>query len=110
MHEKVVTLGSVITAFLASVCCIGPLILVFLGVGGLGFFTQFERYRPFFIGLTFIFLGGAFYLTYRRKTACNPGDACKRGGVGRLQKIVLWTATGVALVFIGFPYLVRLFL
>lgn len=110
MREKTVTLGSLLTAFLSSLCCIGPLILALLGIGGLGFVTQFERYRPFFIVLTILLLGGAFSLTYGRRTACGPGNTCERRGVGRLQHIVLWTATGVALLLMGFPYLIRLFL
>lgn len=59
--------GTIVSAILASICCIGPLILAGLGIGSVGIFSSLERYRLIFMLVTFAFLGAAFYLTYRKK-------------------------------------------
>ncbi len=41
-------LGAVLSAFLASACCVGPLVFALLGLGGAGFLVKFEPYRPYF--------------------------------------------------------------
>ncbi|MFX8832921.1 mercuric transporter MerT family protein, partial [Acinetobacter baumannii] len=55
-------LAGTLAAIGASVCCVGPLILLALGIGGswIANLTAMEPYRPFFIGLTLLFLGLAF--------------------------------------------------
>lgn len=49
--------ASSLTAIGASVCCVGPLVLLALGVGGtwVGALTMMEPLRPLFIGLTLLF-------------------------------------------------------
>jgi copper chaperone CopZ len=62
--------GSLVAGFLAaigaSVCCVGPLLLLGVGIGGawIGTLTAFEPYWPLFIGLTPLFLGLAFHKLY----------------------------------------------
>jgi mercuric ion transport protein len=64
------TVSSVISALVASVCCIGPLVLALLGIGGGALLVKFEPYRPYFMAVTFAMLGAGFYFTYRKpKTA-----------------------------------------
>lgn len=97
--------ASVLTAIVASACCIGPALLAFLGVGSLGIFGTLESYRPYFIGLTVVLLGLAFYLTYRkREIACEDGS-CKVVKAGKWNKIGVWTSAVIALAAILFPYL-----
>ena len=45
-----------LAAFLASTCCLGPLVLVALGFSGawVGNLTALEPYRPFFIGAALV--------------------------------------------------------
>ena len=105
MKEIITGVGSVITAFLASLCCIGPVVGVFLGVGGLGAAASLEVYRPYFLGITFVFLGGAFYFTYGKKEDCEEGEACEVRQGGGWQRTLLWIATGTALIFAAAPYL-----
>lgn len=105
MKETVAGIGSVALAFLASFCCIGPLLGVVLGIGGLGAAASLEAYRPYFLGVTFVFLGTAFYFTYGRKEACQDGETCQTGRGRRWQRVLLWIATVFALVFMSVPYL-----
>lgn len=103
--EALATTGSVLSSFLASLCCIGPIVFTLLGIGGIGFATAFASYRPYFIGITAIFLGLAFYFTYsKKKVDCGDGTVCKVPRAGKWNKVVLWIATIVAAFFIAFPY------
>ena len=93
------SLGSVAAAFAASVCCVGPLLLTLLGVGGAGMLIKLEPYRPLFTVVTIFLLGAAFYFTYRR----SRGAACACPRSGR-NKLLLWIATVLVAGFLSFPY------
>ncbi len=90
---KLPILGSLITAILASICCLGPIVLAVLGVGGAGLFSKFENLRPYFFGLTAIFLGLAFYFTYRKRNEECEDGTCKIHKAPKWNKISLWIAT-----------------
>jgi len=95
--------GSLIAAVLASVCCIGPLLAAMAGLGAFGAVTMFEAARPYFLALTTLLLGAAFYLTYRRKdTACADG-VCSPA-VSRRSRAALWIALAVVVALTSFPY------
>ena len=94
-------IGAVASAVGASVCCLGPLLLLALGIGGawVGNLTAMEKYRPFWIAATLVFLGLAFFRVYgtRGKDACAPGVACPPDA-GRKGKVLLWVVTLMVLV------------
>ena len=102
-------IGVIIGAIGASICCIGPLVLLALGIGGawIGNLTAFEAYRPIFSIITLGFVGYAFYQVYRKpkETECAPGSACANPGGNRFNKISLWVVTVLALGLLAFPYL-----
>ncbi len=52
MKEKLASAGALISASLASICCVGLLVLAALGLGGVGFAAGLVKYRPLFWGLT----------------------------------------------------------
>ena len=101
--------GAVAAAVGASVCCLGPLLLLVLGLGGawIGNLTAMERYRPYWMAAVLVFLGLAFFKVYRRpkEVACTPGSACSTDG-GRRNKIILWIVTVLVLGLLALPYLV----
>lgn len=104
MKEKLANLGALISASMASICCLGPLVLVALGLGGAGFAVGLAKYRPLFLGLTACFLAAAHYLTYRkRKVVCETGRCKWRSGSGRM-KVSLGIITGIALLLATFPH------
>ena len=107
MRELVKTLGAGAGAVTAAVgsalCCAGPVVTVSLGVSGAGL-AAFEPYRPYFLALTAGFLLLGFWLLHREeKAACEPGKPCADPAVRRRMKIMLWTATAVAVLFATFP-------
>ena len=102
-----VSTGAILTATLASLCCIGPVVLLALGLGGVGFAAAFEPYRYYFLGLTTVLLGISFYLVYRKpKTECAPGEVCEKPASRRGQKIALWIVTAMVAALAAYPYYV----
>ncbi|WP_460034686.1 mercuric transporter MerT family protein [Methylothermus subterraneus] len=77
-NEKSALIAGVAAAVGASACCVLPLVLVSLGIGGawVGSLTAMAPYRPIFLGLTLLFLGLAFYQLYLKPRACAPGEVC----------------------------------
>ena len=67
-----------LSAVIGSVCCVGPLVLLGLGIGGawVGNLTVLEPIRPVFIGLTLLFLALAFRRLYLMPQVCAPGTEC----------------------------------
>jgi mercuric ion transport protein len=103
--QTLVSVGAVTAAVIASLCCIGPVLVVFLGVGSIAAFSAFEIYRPYLIGLTVALIGLAFFLTYRkREVRCEDGS-CKMESASKWAKKGVWTVTIVAGLAIAFPYL-----
>jgi len=96
---------SIISAVVASICCLGPVALAILGVSGAGLFSKFAELRPYFIGITLVLLGLAFYLSYRKREVICEDGTCKIKSVRKWNKIILWVATGFIAFFIAFPYL-----
>jgi mercuric ion transport protein len=105
MKEKILNKGSILTAFIASLCCIGPIVFAILGLSGAGIFIGLESYRPYLIVLTIIFLGISFYLTYRkREVVCEDGSCIIQRG-SKFSKLSLWTITLFVGIFLGFPFI-----
>ncbi|WFE77282.1 mercuric transporter MerT family protein [Roseinatronobacter sp. S2] len=87
--------GGVLGAFLASACCIGPLVLLMLGISGawISTLTALEPYKPIFAVIALGFIAAGFRQVYFRKpTVCEPGSYCARPSSARITKTALWAA------------------
>ena len=105
MSNHTFSAGSISTAILASLCCLGPAAAALIGASTLGVFTAFEKYRPYLMGLTALLLGFAFYFAYRkREVKCEDGS-CKIAGASKWNKIGVWGATFIAALALAYPYL-----
>lgn len=102
--EKLTTTGAVLTAIIASLCCIGPIAVAMIGIGGVAAFSVFWDYRPYLIGLTVVLLGLAFYFTYRKREVVCEDGTCKFESASKWSKTAVWLATLIALLAIVFPY------
>ena len=91
--------GSIAAATAASACCIGPVLLALMGLGGAAFAMRLAPSRPYLLGMTVLLLGTAFFFVYRRP-AC---DGSSRRGL----KIVLWLATALVAALLAFPWYVN---
>src|SRR5262249_2780513 len=77
--HKLLATGGILCGLAASSCCILPVLLFSLGIGGawIGNFTQLAPYQPYFIGATVAFTGAGYWLVYRSsKVACADDEAC----------------------------------
>ena len=105
-----VAAGGMLGALAATSCCIIPLVLFALGIGGawIGDLTALAPYQPIFITATLALLGTGYYLVYRRRdAACADGKLCARPLPRRGVKLALWAATTLIASAIAFPYLAR---
>lgn len=109
-HGVLAGIGAMVTAFLGSICCIGPLLLVTLGIGA-GWASIFEPLRSVFAGLTIGLLSLGFYTVYGRPPgrisstglARGAGQVCRTPVRRRHDEAALWVATVVALLLLSFP-------
>jgi len=99
------TTGAVVSAILSSACCWLPLLLIAFGASAAGVAGFVEAYRPYLLGATGLLLASGFYLVYVRKEKCAPGEACAvpHPRLQRFNKVMLWVATAVVLIFALFP-------
>lgn len=104
-------IAGVLAAIGASVCCVGPLVLLVLGIGGswVGSLTAMEPYRPFFIGLTLLFLGLAFRRLYLLPQVCMPGTPCADPRIRQRQRLTFWIVAVLLLGLLAVPRLAPLF-
>lgn len=118
--------GGVLAAFLGSLCCVGPLLLVTVGVGA-GLASALEPFRPLFGGIMLVCLALGYWAVYGRRliavrsaraapdseTARPPEECALDGrGVGAAcaasprrsrDAVILWCATALAAVLWTFP-------
>ena len=108
---KASLLAGVLAGIGASVCCVGPLVLLGLGVGGawIGNLTAFEPYRSVFIVLTLLFLGLAFRKLYLVPQACAPGAICSEPHVLKRQRLLFWFVTVAMLGLLAVPWVAPIF-
>ena len=104
------SMGGVGAALLGSLCCAGPLLFVFFGVGA-GLASTFEPLRPLFTVLTVAALGFGFYITYGRgrgsslsAESCGPEAVCAAPRSRTRDRLLLWSATVMAVLLWSFPY------
>ncbi len=105
MHERAFAVGSTVAAFVASLCCLGPLVLGGLGLGAV-LVATFAPLRPYFLGLSSGLLALGFYFVYRKPKAAEAceGEVCAPDSrAGRAAKPLLWLATVVVLALALFP-------
>ena len=100
-----------IAAILASTCCLGPLVLIGLGVSGawIGNLTALEPYRPVFIGLALIAMFFAGRRIFRPAQDCKPGEVCAIPQARLAYKVIFWVVAALVLIALGFPYVVPFF-
>lgn len=100
-----------IAATLASTCCLGPLVLVTLGVSGawISNLTRLEPYRAIFIGAALVALFFAYRGIFRPAQACEPAEACAVPQVKAAYKIIFWIVAVLVGIALAFPYVLPLF-
>ena len=112
-RQRLIAVGSILGALAASSCCIIPLVLFSLGIGGawIGNLMALAPYKPLFVAGTAGVLGYGFYLVYwKPRRACAEGAACARPISNRLVQLALWIATVLVIGAFAFDYVAPLLL
>lgn len=100
-----------VAALLGSACCVAPLVLVSLGLGGawLSNLRALQPYQPIFIGIAVVALVFAYMRIFRPAAECRPGEACALPRARRGYKVMFWIVAGLVVAALAFPYAAPLF-
>src|SRR5258707_3916433 len=94
MKERSLAIGSALAALLASLCCLGPLLLGGAGLGAV-LVATFAPLRPYFLAVSGVLLaGGVFFFFLKTKGAggCAGGRDAPRSRTPRPAKHPLLVA------------------
>lgn len=96
-----------LAAILASACCVGPLVLIMLGLSGawISNLTLLEPYRPLFIGVAVVALFFAARRIWRPASACVPGEVCAVPRAKRAYKLLFGVVSAWVVLALAFPYM-----
>jgi TusA-related sulfurtransferase len=94
--------GAIVTAILASTCCLGPLLFLIFGVSvsSLSFLHVFAPYRSYFLIAAILIIGYLwfnYFFKIRKRPVCE-GSICKN----YLKYLTIGTI--VTLIMLTFPY------
>ena len=105
-------IGTALAAIGASVCCVGPLLLLSLGIGGawMSTLTSMESVRPFFILLTLVFIGLGYRKLYVLPESCEAGTACVLPEEKHKQRMIFWIGSALVFLLLAFPWYAPIFM
>lgn len=94
-----------LAAILASTCCLGPFVLITLGVSGawISNLTLLEPYRPIFIGAAVVAWFFAYRRIWREPAACAPEQVWAQPQVNRSYKTLFGIVVALVIIALGFP-------
>ena len=69
--DKTPVIIGVVAGFIASLCCLGPVLLVLFGLGSISFALSIGKYTWLFLSLGIIFLIAALIVYFTKKKSCN---------------------------------------
>ncbi len=103
--------AAIIAAITASLCCVGPLVLLMLGIGGawVSTLTQLEFLRPFSIVIALVFLFIAFWKLHFSQNKCAIDKPCGTKKGLFLYRIMFWIVSVLILALLAFPMYAHLF-
>lgn len=90
------------SGIIASICCLGPVFIVMLGLSGLGAALSLTRFQPYFLGLSIISMAGAVWVYLRKK---NQGH-CDLRVVRRNKGFIAVVVTVMVVFYVTALYVV----
>lgn len=96
--------GAILAALATSSCCLGPLLLAAVGIGGAGAIAALGVLRPYLLVVTIALVATGFYFTYREaRPVEGDGCGCERPVADRAGRMGLWVATVVVILVAAAP-------
>lgn len=98
-------------ALLASACCLGPLVLITLGVSGawIGHLSELGPLQPFFLAVAVVSLAMAWRRIWRPVADCAPGQMCALPPVKRIYQWLFGATVALIAVALVFPFFAHWF-
>jgi copper chaperone CopZ len=101
---------SILTAIIASLCCITPVLALIAGTSGVAStFTWIEPFRPYLIGLTILVLLFAWYQKLKPEKEIDCECETDEKPKFMQSKTFLGVVTVFAIVMLAFPYYSSMF-
>jgi mercuric ion transport protein len=99
--KKPIKIG-LLAGFVASLCCIGPLILIILGIGGASTALAIGKQSPYFLALGVLILaaGLGFYYFRKSKKVCDECDVERFSWKKAVSIIVLACAAFLVVYYV----------
>jgi len=94
---KTALLG-ILSALTASTCCLGPVVLALLGLGGFGIGAALGRYHRWFIGAAVVLLAVGWHRYVKELHGCRT-QRCQMAH-GRFTKWSLIASSVVVMMFV----------
>jgi mercuric ion transport protein len=100
-----------LAAMFASACCLGPLVLVLLGISGawISSLVALEAYQPLFVTASALSLFYAGRQIWRAPVSCAAGQFCASPRVSRIYKIAFGCIVVLLIAGLAFPLIAPLF-
>ena len=108
--EKKLIGAGLLTAIASSLCCITPILAIVAGSSGIAStFSWLEPFRPYFIGMTVLVLGFAWYqkLKPQKQIDCNCETNQKQNFMQ--TKSLLGSITVISVLLLSFPSYAHIF-
>ena len=108
--EKKLIGAGLLTAIASSLCCITPILAIVAGSSGIAStFSWLEPFRPYFIGMTVLVLGFAWYqkLKPQQQIDCNCETNQKQNFMQ--TKSLLGSITVISVLLLSFPSYAHIF-
>ncbi len=93
------------SGILASLCCVGPLVIVLFGLGSVSFALSLSQYRPYFLGLGFLFMIGAIFLHLNKKNKTCDINCFSAEGLKREKKFIISVVVCMAVIYVFALYI-----
>lgn len=106
MNTRNGLIAGVLAGIGASLCCVAPLVLLTLGIGGawISTLTKVEPLRPVFVVLALGFFVVSHRRLYRANRTCEVGAPCEDEKVIRRQRLIFWLVALPVVALIAFPW------
>lgn len=91
----------ILSVAVASLCCLGPLLLILLGLGSLGIGAAIGKYHWYLIAAAILLLMLAWKSYFKKKKACDLKEQCKIENK-RIALVTLIISTLIVAIFVGF--------
>lgn len=104
-------IGGVLAAIGGSICCVGPFVLLLLGVSGswISNLMVFQRYQPLFILFVLGLLVWAGLKVYQPIESCEPGSVCAVPQTRTRRQVTFWLVSALAITLVTSAYWLPLF-